>query len=1113
MSTSRTYTTTGRDIRNQARRVWLPLVLCALFVATLLAVPASALAATAHASGTTAPVCNACHAPHQARVERSLLSVPGSKVATATPLTESLICYTCHGTTDITEWDIETGSANSFSTAMTSGHSLEDVTDPDTTVDLTNSCTGCHGVHGDPASRANLPANEEVVDTTPDTVIDPDDPRTWCLSCHNGTHSWYATDVPTPVTPYEDLIQDPTRNASHYPTLGTFPGSTSNATYLASTHATGIDANTVQSLVTVPTETVTREQGDCLWCHASHRSTAAYDGLLAEYRASTDDDAPGGTSSLTVGEYAQACFECHGNSTGDVYKPALTYTDTYWETTAGAPDIYQYVSDTSSTRSGHQIYSPEAYYAVGSPLPCYECHNPHGSKNGNALMISDALGSSLDPTASAVENRYFCFACHTTLDGSTWYGSDGTAMVAVSAGTTAIGLDRTTAANKLTLSATAPHSRTNTTQGCTSFGCHGSVHNPNGGVSTGGVACYDCHGVYEAPMEDNGGSVGLSYHHVLGSTTFPNATTPFDGDEAAAFYKGSYPTTVTAAPGDTDVYCLSCHVDHDKFYNGAAVDKKGYNLRASLAASPTEANSDYNDTDGGICIACHATALTKSTLQKTTATESLATPAITLGIYKDKAHEYNVPSTFSGATNNTYNANCVKCHNDEEAQRTIGVDYAGYQTSTYKFGTHWSAENRIAAALGAASTGSGTSSEENLCFVCHNGDATASDGYGVMPYDSGMSSASRAVMNYFTSSTYANGATVKRHDVVSHSGIHTADESRTYTSANKHVECEDCHNPHALGNATTGSATRALGSNGISSGSPIAGTLGITYTSTTEKNTTWDPTNTTARTAPGTFGASATTASKEYEICLRCHSSANTSVWSWGTVWTDVALEFNTGNSSYHPVFGGLNSGGSTPLNSAQMWSNTVGATNYVGRSTNPAPTGAMVFSNVGNQTMYCSDCHGDYSATAGAAGPHGSTAPRVLKGYYPRMADGATYYTLAMVQNNTATGLLCLKCHPMITSGGNWINSAHNGATGHRSVSCTTCHLARPHGGKVSRLIVDDGRDGAGGTPAPYLGNNASVARYSKTTYSSYQGRYCLTVSGSPCGTQHNGGNATENW
>ena len=51
MSTSRTYTTTGRDIRNQARRVWLPLVLCALFVATLLAVPTSALAATAHSLG------------------------------------------------------------------------------------------------------------------------------------------------------------------------------------------------------------------------------------------------------------------------------------------------------------------------------------------------------------------------------------------------------------------------------------------------------------------------------------------------------------------------------------------------------------------------------------------------------------------------------------------------------------------------------------------------------------------------------------------------------------------------------------------------------------------------------------------------------------------------------------------------------------------------------------------------------------------------------------------------------------------------------------------------------------------------------------------------------
>lgn len=1046
---------------------------CVLFVATLLAVPSSASAATAHAdAGDPAhinPDCDACHKPHQAPTERSLLS----------GVTESEVCYVCHGDPlSGSNWNVETGT-NSF-TGMASGHVLEDATDPDVTVDLTDSCTGCHGVHGDPDLRSNLPANEQVAGAT----IDPADPRSWCLACHNVDHAWYSGSETAGVfsidaglkTGYEALIQDPTRNASYYPTLGTFPGSTSNATYLASTHATGIDSGTVESLVSVVTETVTRVQGDCLWCHASHRSTATYDGLLGEYRASTAADAAGGA---TPGEYAQACFECHGNSSGAVYLPAATFTDSYWATTVGAPDIYALVTDTGNNRSGHRIQTAGAYYAVGSPLPCYECHNPHGSKNGNALMISDALGSSLDPAASAVENRYFCFACHTTLDGSTWYGSDGTAMVSVSAGTTAVGLDRTTAANKLTLSATAPHSRTNTTQGCTSFGCHGSVHNPNGGVSTGGVACYDCHGAYETAMEYNGSNVGLSYHHVLG-----NATNTGD----RTFTSTTYPSTVSGA--NTDVYCLSCHVDHDLFYNGAAVDKKGYNLRSQLVTSPTAANSDYNDTNGGICLGCHSTALTKSTLQKTSATESATTPAITLAQYSNKAHDYDVASAFSGATNNTYNANCVKCHNDEEAQKTIGVDYAGYQTSTYRFGTHYSAENRIAKALGASLATSGTSTEENLCFKCHDAASAANDGYGVIA----MRSAARAVEDYFTLATYANTSSpwaVKRHAVVTYSNKHKSDETQAEISvlANKHVECEDCHDPHAAGKTLH----TVSGSNGniIGTDSPLRGASGIDVG-------TWP---TWASPASGTYAADAT-ADYEYEVCFKCHSAANTNFASWGgtgaDLWTNVALEFNTANRSYHPVVGSI--GAAKALSAAWMDAG---------------------WTAVGTQTMTCSDCHGAMASTATAAGPHGSSIPHVLKGYWPIYpgADGTlgtaddAAYTVTALTAGTQTGILCDQCHTGFAN-----QAAHTVRLQHRDAACYSCHLVVPHGGNLQRLIGDS--NGAMPARYAYAGNKANLYILAYTRNSDGDGTAveaadCTTKTGGGCSpASHNGTESSlNNW
>ncbi|MDO8848069.1 MAG: cytochrome c3 family protein [Coriobacteriia bacterium] len=1005
MSTSRTYTTTGRDIRNQAHRAWL-LVLCAVFVATLFAVPSSALAATAHADTGVNPDCDACHKPHQAPTERSLLA----------DVTESEVCYVCHGATPGgSKWNVETWSANSFAAGMSSGHTLQDVTDPDTTMDLTNSCTGCHGVHGDPGLRANLPANEEVAGVT----IDPADPRSWCLACHNADHAWYAGSETAGVftvdaglkAAYEAKIQDPDRGTHQYPTLGTFPGSTSNATYLASTHATGIDSGTVESLVSVPTETVTRVQGDCLWCHASHRSTATHDGLLGEYRATTPADAAGGA---TAGEYAQACFECHGNSSGAVYLPAATYTDSYWQTTVGAPDIHTLVTDSSSTRSGHRIRTTSAYYAPDSPLPCYECHNPHGSKNGNTLMISDALGGNLQPDGTAAQVRQFCFSCHTTGDATpAGWDSDAnnngthddgvytTTLANTAVGATAIGISRTAAppTSYLRLTTSSYHLQASALDCLT---CHASAHRPTGGVSEGGLACYGCHRSdttsldYEKNMEYDGTSKTSNYHHVMG-------TASTSGD--SAFTSSTYPAA------GTDVYCLSCHVDHDQFNSS-----KSSSLRSSIGSTPsgaTASSTDFNTTSGGVCLGCHYVSRTKGADQKSDSTS--VTPAIPFtsasaivagAVYDRSPHQYQVAGRLRN-DDTSFSGDCSKCHSD----RLSGTYYKTAATGP-EFGLHYDPSRRILEALGRGSVAD-PYAEERFCYSCHaptgaGFKATAgADWYGT----SGVMDA--ASENVYTQLT----AYASKHTMTLSSSAHrptsTDEVTSNRLSTAEHVECADCHNPHAADDVNH---TPRVSGNNIAATSPIYGVWGVQPPASAN----WaEPTVTGYTIQP--------VAAKEYQVCLKCHSgfnssySAATRTFSWGsaTGWTNQAFEFNTANQSYHPVMG-------------------------VARYPLPAST-LLAPWNVapGNQTMYCTDCHMDDAATPLAQGPHGSANAWILRGTWNPTVDTIT-------STSGSTTFLCRKCHVITNT-----HSAHMTLGRHQNKPCANCHITVPHGGKVPRLLA----------------------------------------------------------
>ncbi len=196
--------------------------------------------------------------------------------------------------------------------------------------------------------------------------------------------------------------------------------------------------------------------------------------------------------------------------------------------------------------------------------------------------------------------------------------------------------------------------------------------------------------------------------------------------------------------------------------------------------------------------------------------------------------------------------------------------------------------------------------EEQLCFACHDGTGASTDIYSQfqLPY---------------------------RHPLDNQRGIHQYEERTAdqFTGAHRHVECEDCHNPHTA--ATSG---HQQGSNYISG--ILQGVWGIALMNgaggTTPQYSIADP------------------ATYEYEICMKCHSS-----WSSPGSGTDVSVEFNPNNYSHHAV--------------QAPGRNQPGDLNPAFQLTFVPPWGPQ-------STLYCSDCHGG----PGPAGPHGSDRRWILR-------------------------------------------------------------------------------------------------------------------------------------
>jgi predicted CXXCH cytochrome family protein len=266
----------------------------------------------------------------------------------------------------------------------------------------------------------------------------------------------------------------------------------------------------------------------------------------------------------------------------------------------------------------------------------------------------------------------------------------------------------------------------------------------------------------------------------------------------------------------------------------------------------------------------------------------------------------NVYSDFL-VSSNQYSALCNSCHEKENwttsSHQSSNAKWNGTLPNPWPNSDYTTVSENACASCHWSHNSGGIpfllkyQAEESNCLDCHNGNVAETD------------------IQIQLTKTYT-------HNVYGYTGTH--DPSEPSIVLDKHVECIDCHNPHASNNfkATAPNVNGYLfGVKGIDqNGIPI------------------DPVQ------------------FEYEICYRCHSDnpATQPAQPRVEIQNNVRLEFDLSNPSFHPVAGpGVNSNVPSLINPLNE-----------------------------NSMIYCSSCHAS-DGQSSPAGPHGSIYPQILKYNY----------------------------------------------------------------------------------------------------------------------------------
>jgi predicted CXXCH cytochrome family protein len=234
---------------------------------------------------------------------------------------------------------------------------------------------------------------------------------------------------------------------------------------------------------------------------------------------------------------------------------------------------------------------------------------------------------------------------------------------------------------------------------------------------------------------------------------------------------------------------------------------------------------------------------------------------------------------------------------------------------------------------------------------------------------------------------------ISAHDPRRYLGRH--DPVEMQAGGNPHVECADCHNPHA---AAAQAHTGAYGSIGMT----LAHVRGITI-----------------------GGTPIARAENEYEVCFRCHGDTAVPVTERirRLAQTDnLRLKFDPGNPSFHPIVVS-SPGDATPSLAPHM------------------TRGALI---------RCTDCHNNDSGPRaggnGPDGPHGSIYDFLLERNYSVFDDSTeSEYEYAM----------CYKCHQRSSILADQSFPHHRVHIVEQRTPCSACH--DPHGISTTQAMGSD--------------------------------------------------------
>lgn len=594
--------------------------------------------------------CNKCHVIHDAAASAQNL-ITTNQSATE-PNASTALCESCHMSNGASE-----KSDMQAALSQTSGHTIKNAQNPNGLFD----CTTCHGAHQSSKSTkgALLPSTiKKFGKLTQDVEVDGKDANAQCVGCHDDKHTWYSATqtgaYPSTSNPSKLKGQPSSTGMNNFPVSGTFPGKS-----IANSPTDNPHANIAAS--------GDYDKGDCRYCHSSH-ANGQEDQLLTsrgELRAMKTVGGVVPDEEKTSGAYASFCLSCHNSSNKGTPWAAAKDVSASFMVLPGSTEA----SRTAFLKSnaGHRISSTNGDLPAGSSLPCYACHNPHGSST-NALDFSDELGTNLK------DNDDFCYTCHVTSDG--YVCEDGNAGTVVKLADaqrqTVYGLSRSGSdGSNLKLSAIEGHEKGSTTSCST---CHGDSHKPNDYSNTccaGDKNCTECH--TSATGEYSAASSYTSATHAKANTA--NTTAYRWTTTHTAHLIPAWKSIASNDASATGVYCTGCHGWATPSSSTFSLDGRsvGSTLRNAFNGSSV-ANTDFlpttTDVSGGLCLSCHTAGNAASA---PTSGTTNALNALTAADYSSCYHNYTVPITRNAKANGesskytkTFNANCEKCHNNAE---------------------------------------------------------------------------------------------------------------------------------------------------------------------------------------------------------------------------------------------------------------------------------------------------------------------------------------------------------------------------------------------------------------------------------------------------------------